>query len=61
LNLNSTVKTITKVEIYSVIGKKVIEFNQGLEKMNIEELSSGLYVIKVIANEASFTTKFIKE
>jgi endo-1,3(4)-beta-glucanase len=55
------VKTITKVEIYSVIGKKLIEFNQGLEKMNIEELSSGLYVIKVIANEASFTTKFIKE
>jgi endoglucanase Acf2 len=61
LNLNSTVKTITKVEIYSVIGKKVIEFNQGLEKMNIEELSSGLYVIKVISNKASFTTKFIKE
>jgi endoglucanase Acf2 len=61
LNLNSTVKTITKVEIYSVIGKKVIEFNQGLEKMNIEELSSGLYVIKVISTDASFTTKFIKE
>jgi hypothetical protein len=61
LNLNSPVKTISKVEIYSVIGKKVIEFNQGLEKINIEELSSGIYLIKIISNDASFTTKFIKE
>ncbi|ARV14364.1 glycosyl hydrolase [Polaribacter sp. SA4-12] len=61
LKLNSPIKTITKVEIYSVIGKKVIEFHQDLDKMNIEELSSGLYVIKIISNDVSFTTKFIKE
>ncbi len=61
LSLSSPIKTITKVEIYSVIGKKVLEFNQDLEKMNIEELSSGLYLIKIISNNISFTTKFIKE
>ena len=61
LNLNSPIKTITKVEIYSVIGKKVLEFYQNLEKMNIEDLPSGLYLIKIYANNYFFTTKFIKE
>jgi len=43
LNLGSPIKIVTKVEIYSVIGKKVIEFNRNLEKLSVEELSSGLY------------------
>ena len=47
--------------IYSVIGKKVLEFRQNLDKMNIEELSSGLYLIKIYSDDISFTTKFIKE
>lgn len=61
LNLSFPLKTITKVEIYSVIGKKVLEFNQNLEKINIEDLSSGLYLIKVFSDDISFATKFIKE
>ena len=61
LNLNSPTNSITKVEIYSVIGKKVLEFRQNLDKMNIEELSSGLYLIKIYSDDISFTTKFIKE
>ncbi|TXD51194.1 MULTISPECIES: glycosyl hydrolase [unclassified Polaribacter] len=61
LNLRSPIKTITKVEIYSVIGKKVLEFNRNLEIVSIEELSIGLYLIKISSDEASYTTKFIKE
>jgi len=61
LNLNSPIKTITKVEIYSVIGKKVLTFGNDPEQMNIEELSSGIYLIKISSNNGAYTTKFIKE
>ena len=61
LRIVSPIKTIIKVEIYSVVGKKVLEFNRNQEKLNIEELSSGLYLIKISSIEGSFTTKFIKE
>ena len=61
LNLTSPIRTITKVEIYAVTGKKVIEFNRDLNKLNIEALSSGLYLIKISSDEGTYTTKFIKE
>ncbi|UAM99522.1 T9SS type A sorting domain-containing protein [Polaribacter litorisediminis] len=61
LNISSSIKPITKVEIYSVVGKKIIEFNSNLEKLNIQELSSGLYLIKISSEESNYTTKFIKE
>jgi endoglucanase Acf2 len=61
LNLSSAIKTVTKVEIYSVIGKKVLEFNRDLDKLNIEALSSGLYLIKIYSDKGSYTAKFIRE
>jgi endo-1,3(4)-beta-glucanase len=61
LNLSSPIRKITKVEIYGLTGKKVIEFNRDLDKLNIEALSSGLYLIKIYSDGVSYTTKFIKE
>jgi hypothetical protein len=61
LNLSSQIKPMTKVEVYSVTGKKVLEFNRNLEKLNIEKLSSGLYLIKISSNEESFIAKCMKE
>jgi hypothetical protein len=61
LNLSSPIKAITKVEVFSVIGKKVLTVKNNLEKINIEELSSGMYFIKISSDDANYTTKFIKE
>ncbi len=61
LYIDSTIHTIIKIEIYSVVGKKVLEFNRNLGKLNIKELSSGLYLIKISSKNGGFTTKFIKE
>jgi hypothetical protein len=61
LNISSPIKPITKVQIYSVIGKKILEFNRNLEKLNIEELSSGLYLMKISSDESNYTIKIIKE
>lgn len=61
LNMRSPIKKITKIEIYSVIGKKVLTFDNNPVKMDIEELSSGLYLIKISSKDGVYITKFIKE
>ena len=61
INVNSPLIDINKIEIYSVIGKKMKQFTLNLNKINIDDLSSGLYLIKVISDKGSYTTKFIKE
>ena len=61
LNIDSKEFKLTKIEIYSVIGKKMKQFTSNLHKVNVDDLSSGLYLIKVIFDKGSYTTKFIKE
>lgn len=61
LNLNTDNITLTKVEIFSVLGKKKKELTTNLNKIDVEDLSSGLYLIKVYAVDISYTTKFIKQ
>ena len=52
---------ITKIEIYSLVGKKLKVFNTNLNALQVEDLSSGMYLIKVFNENLSYTTKFIKE
>ena len=46
LTINSEIP-LTKVEIYSVLGQRVKQINQGFNSINIEVLSKGVYVIKI--------------
>mgnify|MGYP006427273851 CR=1 FL=1 len=52
---------ITKIEIFSVNGKRVLAFdnltNNGLD---ISNLSNGLYLVKIQNEKSSFTKKFMK-
>ncbi len=61
LNVKSKTLEVSKIEIYSVLGKKMKVFTTNLTKIDVEDLSSGLYLIKVFADDVSYTTKFIKE
>ncbi|WP_405566085.1 glycosyl hydrolase [Polaribacter sp. Asnod6-C07] len=61
LNVKAIKLDISKIEIYSVLGKKMKVFTTNLTKIDVEDLSSGLYLIKVFADDLSYTTKFIKE
>ena len=61
LNIDSPIMVINKVEIYSVIGKKMRQFTSNLDKLNVEDLTSGLYLIKIISDKGNYTNKFIKE
>ena len=65
LNINNNIKNdiINKVQIYnqsgSLVLSKKIESNSQI-KINVEELSSGVYIVKLISSENISTTKFIK-
>lgn len=48
-----------KIEIFDVLGKKVLETITSGKEVNISSLSSGVYIIKVKENEASATRKLI--
>ena len=61
LYIDSPLRTLEKVEIYSLVGKKLKVFNSNLENVYVDELSSGLYLVRVSSKDGSFTTKFLKE
>lgn len=55
-----TTQTIKKVEIYSVIGKKLKEFINS-EQIDLTHLNSGIYYLKIHGDNGSVTKKIIKE
>ncbi|WP_456438594.1 ELWxxDGT repeat protein [Psychroserpens sp.] len=51
---------ITNLSIYDIQGKLVKTFVETLDTYNIEELKSGLYIIKITYNQGEKTQKLIK-
>jgi len=54
VNIDSKLTAVSKVELYSVLGSKILETAES--KINIENLSSGIYLVKIYAG-TKFTTK----
>jgi len=52
---------ITKVEVYSVLGQKVIEINSNFKVISIESLSNGIYMVKIFSEEVYTIKKMIKK
>ena len=52
---------LTKIEVYSLIGKKIKDFRNNFNSLQVDELTSGLYLIKFYSDNLSYTTKFIKD
>ncbi len=57
LHIESKLSAITKVEVFSVLGTKVLETTKSV--INIEDLSEGIYLVKVNAGGRSVTKKLI--
>jgi len=51
---------ITKIQIYSLLGQLVKEKNSNLRRISLRDLNSGIYMIKIFANDKSVTKKLIK-
>ena len=61
INIDSPIRTLEKVEIYSLLGEKLKVVHSNIEYIYVDDLSSGLYLIKVFSKEGYFVTKFMKE
>ena len=61
LNIYSPIIDLTQVKIYSLIGKKLFDSKTNLNQIYVDDLSSGLYFIKISSEKGKFITKFIKE
>ena len=56
-------ETITKAEVYNILGKKVRTFNVNATStsLNISDLNAGIYLLKYEINNKVGTTKFVKQ
>jgi hypothetical protein len=60
LNITSNRNTIKNVEIYNIIGKKVIDSKS--QNINISGLTNGVYITKIKSDHNRFAVKkFIKQ
>ena len=60
LYIDSYILDLTKVEIFSLLGKKIKEVATELNSINVDELSSGIYFIKAYSGNKHITKKLIK-
>ena len=60
LTLNSKLP-ITKVEIYSILGKKIEQINSDFNSISTENISSGIYMIRIYSENNIMVRKLIKE
>ncbi|MGX1023500.1 T9SS type A sorting domain-containing protein [Psychroflexus sp. MBR-150] len=59
-NIKSQNNQAFDIEVYNVLGKRVLEFNQiQNQNINVSQLQSGVYLVKINQNEASTTKKLI--
>ena len=58
---SSGINEITKIEIFSVLGQKVIEQKSDLSIVNVENLIKGIYFLKVYNGKSYSTIKIIKK
>ena len=57
LNIESDLTPVSKVEFYSVLGTKVFETTVNNNQVNIENLSSGVYMAKLFTENNQFVIK----
>lgn len=61
-NLNIEANGISEISIYDLMGRKIIYKNQDGGKVDVSDLTAGIYSLSVISNDGfEFTSKFIKE
>ena len=51
---------VTKVEIYSLLGQRIRLVENGFASIYLGDLNSGIYMIKIYANDLSITKKLVK-
>ena len=61
LTIKSDIIPIDKVEIYSVLGKKIKEIKLDFNNIYTEDLSKGIYLLKIFSEKGTVVKKLIKK
>ncbi len=64
LEIKGLTDAISQIELYSILGKRILSYkikDQSEVSININSLSVGMYVIKMIGDKGNFTKKIIKQ
>jgi len=61
LSIKTETIIIQKVEIYSSLGIKMYEIDSGFEQIQTDNLSNGIYIIKIYSEKGSTTRRLIKQ
>ena len=56
----STLNSDFKIQIYSLLGSKLIEYNNA-KRINVESLDNGVYLIKIINQNHIYSKFFVKK
>lgn len=59
VNITSTISGDKNVSVYNVLGKQVIQATLTTDRLNVSELSSGVYIMKISQNGVSSTKKLV--
>ena len=51
---------LTKVEFYSILGEKVKEINRDFKAITLNDISDGIYIVKIQSENRSVSKKIIK-
>lgn len=61
LSIKSEIIPIDKIEIYSILGKKIKEINSGFDSISTDYLSKDIYIIRIYSEKGSIVRKLIKQ
>ncbi|MFK7749217.1 MAG: T9SS type A sorting domain-containing protein [Kordia sp.] len=61
VNIQSGETQVQKIEIYTMSGQLVLSEENNLEKIQINQLQSGMYMMRLYAENASKTVKLIRQ
>jgi hypothetical protein len=59
LNIKASVNSEKQVEIFDLVGKKVLNQNTSSNKIDVKNLKAGVYVLKVVTDNKTTTSKLI--
>ena len=57
--INSSLNTVKQVNIYDVLGKKVLSTSLLGKELGISELKAGVYILRIKQNDYSATRKLV--
>ena len=59
VNITSTTSGDKNISVYNVLGKQVIQTTMSSDRLNVSELSTGVYIMKISQNGISSTKKLV--